>query len=139
MTPDLFFPNLKQSGFRVTSRPTSVYNCLAWAAQVDDAWWDPAPGYYWPDQVSRDGSIGSLISVYEKLGFRRCDDDALEMGFEKVAVYGNNWEYTHAARQLPSGKWTSKLGKEEDIEHTTPEGLVGAIYGNVVQIMKRGI
>jgi hypothetical protein len=43
------------------------------------------------------------------------------------------------ARQLSNGKWTSKLGQDEDIEHENLEGLVGEIYGSVVCIMKKTI
>jgi regulator of protease activity HflC (stomatin/prohibitin superfamily) len=42
----------------------------------------------------------------------------------------------HAARQLPSGMWTSKLGALEDIEHQL-EGLAGDRYGKIGQILKR--
>jgi hypothetical protein len=54
-----------------------------------------------------------------------------------VAFYGNNLLYTHAARQLSGGKWTSKLGKAEDIEHDTPDVVSGGLYGEVVAIMRR--
>ena len=47
--------------------------------------------------------------------------------------------YTHAARQLLSGKWTSKLGKSVDIEHDTTDVVARGLYGEVVQIMKRAI
>jgi hypothetical protein len=43
---------------------------------------------------------------------------------------------THAARQLDNGRWTSKLGELEDIEHSLRD-LEGAAYGTVVQVMKR--
>ncbi len=43
---------------------------------------------------------------------------------------------THAARQLASGRWTSKLGKAEDIEHDLHD-LEGDLYGIVVLLMKR--
>ena len=42
----------------------------------------------------------------------------------------------HAARHVPSGRWTSKLGELEDIEHAL-DGLEGTEYCSVVQIMKR--
>jgi hypothetical protein len=45
--------------------------------------------------------------------------------------------YTHAARQLPDGQWTSKLGKYVDIEHSAPEDVAGGVYGEVMQFMKR--
>ena len=64
---------------------------------------------------------------------------ALEQGFEKVALYGTALEYSHAARQLPSGKWSSKLGKDVDIEHDTPNDVAGGVYGEVMQIMKRPV
>jgi hypothetical protein len=44
----------------------------------------------------------------------------------------------HAARQLPGGRWTSKLGALEDIEHALQD-LVGTEYGSVVQVMKRPV
>jgi hypothetical protein len=52
-------------------------------------------------------------------------------------AYGSSWFYTHAARQLPTGKWTSKLGKAEDIEHDSPDDVAGGIYGEVVLFMRR--
>lgn len=42
----------------------------------------------------------------------------------------------HAARQLASGRWTSKLGKLEDIDHALHD-LEGMLYGAVVLFMKR--
>jgi hypothetical protein len=56
-------------------------------------------------------------------------------GDGKIATDG---ELTRAARQLPNGKWTSKLGRWQDIEHEL-DGLVGAMYGTVRQILKRAI
>ncbi len=80
----------------------------------------------------------SLSSVLRALGYEDCGiDDSLEAGFEKVAIYGSGTFYTHAAKQTTVGKWSSKLGKAEDIEHDTPEDLAGGIYGEVVEVMKR--
>ncbi len=42
----------------------------------------------------------------------------------------------HAARQLPNGRWTSKCGELEDIEHAL-EGVVGIWYGTVAHLLKR--
>jgi hypothetical protein len=64
-------------------------------------------------------------------------DASLEPGFEKVALFGSSLYYTHAARQLPNGKWTSKLGKAEDIEHDSPDIVAGGVYGELVQVMRR--
>ena len=43
---------------------------------------------------------------------------------------------THAARQLASGLWTSKLGHSEDIEHDL-RALEGDTYGMVALLLKR--
>jgi hypothetical protein len=43
---------------------------------------------------------------------------------------------THAAWQLGSGRWTSKLGELEDIEHALRD-LEGTEYGAVALVMKR--
>ena len=47
--------------------------------------------------------------------------------------------YTHVARQLTNGKWTSKLGRCEDIEHDTPDDVADGVYGEVMQFMQRPI
>jgi hypothetical protein len=63
----------------------------------------------------------------------------LELEYQKIAIYIDvSGTPTHAARQLPNGKWTSKLGWLEDIEHEL-DGLTGDRYGCVAQILKRPI
>lgn len=84
--------------------------------------------------------IGILELAFQALGYETCEeDDRLEPGYEKVALYGSSCVYTHAARQLTNGRWTSKLGKAEDIEHDTPDDVAGGLYGEVVEIMKRPV
>jgi hypothetical protein len=61
----------------------------------------------------------------------------METGWEKVALFAHeDGTPTHAARQLASGRWTSKLGELEDIEHEL-EAVEGAAYGSVVVYLKR--
>lgn len=135
ITPD--FPSLTPNNHRTTSPPSDVYNCVAWAAAKDDDWWEP--GSFWPYPINpREYEIRVLRDLFKFLGYQDCAMDSnRETGFEKVAVYGDGIEYTHAARQLANGKWTSKLGHGEDIEHDTPDDVAGGIYGEVVQVMKR--
>ena len=45
---------------------------------------------------------------------------------------------THAAKQLPNGRWTSKLGRSQDVEHTL-EGLEGSAYGRARLVMRRPV
>jgi hypothetical protein len=67
-----------------------------------------------------------------------CEDGRLESGFEKIALFALEGLPKHAARQLQSGRWTSKLGRLEDIEHTLDD-LTGALYGSVALVMKRPV
>ena len=121
------FPNLNDDNHEITSSVTVDYNCVAWEAHNSQRWWQP--GVYWP--------IGALVDAFAKIGFEECSDSDLEKGFEKVALYGSGMIYTHAARRLTDGQWTSKLGQLEDITHATPEVIAGSNYGEVVQFMKR--
>jgi len=136
MLPFDDFPGLTDDNHRVSSPRDFRYNCIAWSAGDTTHWWQP--GVYWPVAATRDDhGIGALEEAFRSLGYEDCPDDRLEPGFEKVALYGSGFMYTHAARQLPSGKWTSKLGKAEDIEHHTPDDVSGGVYGEVVQFMRR--
>jgi hypothetical protein len=131
------FPNLQADNFSPTSDCTDDYNCIAWAAGDTTRKWEPLS--FWPvqDPQSERGRIFSLISVFQELGYSVCSGRSLEAGYEKVAIYGHGTEWDHAARQLENGKWTSKLGDLEDIEHETLDCLVSQEYGEVLCLMKR--
>jgi len=137
------FPNIRASGYQITSPETSDYNCFAWAAHDTSRWWSPVPvaGYHWPEGLSRNTQLATFRELYRIEGFVPCDHGELESGFEKVVLYVNsNNEVTHAARQLSSGSWTSKLGAMEDIDHRTRDALEGNgeyDYGKVAQFLKR--
>jgi hypothetical protein len=130
------FPRLTQGNHRITSPASFEYNCIAWSAGDTDRWWQP--GRYWPiESRPNDYGIAILEQAFSALGFEDCVDGSLEDDFEKVALFGSSSFYTHAARQLASGKWTSNLGRSEDIEHDSPDDVAGGVYGEVVQFMKR--
>jgi len=62
----------------------------------------------------------------------------MEPSYEKVVIYANaGGTPTHMARQLPSGKWTSKLGQKEDIEHSAVTDVEGPLYGVATVFLKR--
>lgn len=129
-------PRLTPGNHRITSPATTDYNCVGWAADDTAHWWQP--GVYWPVDLPGDEyGIAALEQAFESLGYQTCADGSLEAGFEKVALYSSTLFYTHAARQLPDGKWTSKLGGAEDIEHDTPGDVAGGVYGDVVKFMRR--
>ena len=81
--------------------------------------------------------LAAFVTAFGTLGYGPCADGGLEQGFEKIAIYQSPKGVTHAARQLSTGRWTSKLGQLEDIEHTSPAELEGSEYGRVVQYMRR--
>jgi hypothetical protein len=138
MFPELLFPNLSSTPYHVTSPADPTYNCFSWAAGESHRWWEAHPdaGHFWPTGHTTDWSIDIVIDAYRTIGYAVCDDGSPESGVEKVVIYVKDGEPTHAARQLPSGMWTSKLGAEDDLEHTL-DGLTGAEYGAPVVFLKR--
>ena len=131
------FPRLKRTSFLISSPETPTYNCIAFAAQDVQRWWWPSPSYYWPPNVDRAENLQTFIAAFATLGYEACADGSIERGFEKVALFANaQGKPTHAARQLPNGRWTSKLGNDEDINHSI-YGLEGGQYGDVAQYLKR--
>jgi hypothetical protein len=86
--------------------------------------------------VPREERLEAFRLAFATLGYEVCGDDRLEAGFEKVAVFARLGVPKHAARQLPGGRWTSKLGESEDIEHALDD-LTGTLYGAVALVLKR--
>ena len=85
-----------------------------------------------------DYRLAAYVAAFGTLGYDGCADGSLEEGFEKVAIYESPSGYVvHMTRQLPTGRWTSKIGQLEDIEHASPTELEGREYGKVVQYMRR--
>lgn len=131
------FSRLRGAGYHVTSPRTDRYNCIAWAAGDTTRWWWPDGRSYWPHGVARAEALSAFRDAFAMLGYDACAGAELEMGFEKVALFADREGIpTHAARQLPNGRWTSKLGLLEDVEHALGD-LEGGDYGSVVLVMKR--
>lgn len=134
------FPALRSSDYDLTSPQDGRYNCVAWAAGDNSKWWDPSGGggTYWPPGLPvRNFEVSEYsqpyIEAFESLGYEECDSSDFEEGFEKVAIF----EVAHVARQLPNGRWASKLGEMEDIEHDRLKSMEGGPYGHVVSVMRR--
>lgn len=130
------FPNLTPENHRLTSPATPRYNCVAWSAEDVTRWWQP--GVYWPVECAADDfGVHALQVAFESLGYSPCADCELNAAHEKLALYGTTMFYTHIARQLPTGTWTSKLGGSVDIEHDSPHDVAGGVYGEVLMYMQR--
>ena len=139
---EVIFPGLRDKEWRLTSPSEPRYNCIAWAAHdTAKCWWpaDPSDGYHWPEGVERVETLTAFLSAFSLLGYELCAHAFAEPGYEKLAIFATpDGIPTHAARQLATGRWTSKLGMLEDIEHDLMD-ICGEVYGSVVQVMRRAI
>jgi hypothetical protein len=140
---EALFPGLRTSPFRVTSPASRDYNCVAWAAGDTARWWWPDPdadddASFWPPGVPREETVDAFVAAFATLGYAPCSGEDLEPGFSKVALFAEGGVPMHAARQLPGGRWTSKLGNREDVEHDL-NAVSGEAYGTVVMVLKRPI
>jgi hypothetical protein len=135
----LIFPFLTVDGYEETHPSSSTYNCIAWAAGRNDAlWWPDTDGFaFWPEGIPREETIEAFVLAFTSVGYEPCDTGDRDIAFEKVALYALEGLPTHAARQLTDGRWTSKLGRGPAITHSTPRGVEGPVYGQVVRFLRR--
>lgn len=135
----LRFPNLTDDNHSIMSPTSDNYNCIAWAYEDSNKvmWPGESPDYYWPTDVISADETRALIQLFLDAGYEECDTGEQEDGFKKVAIYGDEEGPHHAALQLASGRWTSKLGKLQDIEHDTLEVLEGKDYGWAFVFLKK--
>ena len=144
------FPKLSHdNGFKVSSKATPVYNCIAWAYKLDNRWMWPNTGeysfldgvHYWPSDEILDCDVSNFIEAFKLKGYECCDNSCFEPEYrnkQKIALYvkPGTTECTHAARELSNGCWTSKLGNDCDIQHGTPDTIENDGYGKVHCFMK---
>ena len=146
-TADLIshLPGLRGTDFAITSGWSERYNCIAWAVGESHRWWSPLAEDegYWPAGHQPDATTETVQAGLAMARFEACTDGSLAAGVEKIALFADERGFTHVARQLESGRWTSKLGSDSDIEHDL-EALEGFDdspdayrYGRVVGFMSR--
>ena len=134
------FPGLRGQPYQITSPKDQRYNCIALAAGDDSSWWWPdASGEdRWPAGVARAETIEAFRDAFAVLGYVVCASEELETGHDKIALFALAGVPKHMSRQLPGGRWVSKLGLSEDIEHALHD-LTGMVYGSVVLLLKRPV
>jgi hypothetical protein len=71
-------------------------------------------------------------------GWEETGNDQIQDGYEKIALFVLGDQPTHAARLLPTGVWTSKLGQDIDLSHALGD-LDGPKYGAVVKIYRKPV
>ena len=131
-------PNSIVEPLQITSVATGNYNCIAWALEDTQHFYWPLPKefFYWESDLPRKETIDCFVQLFEHYGYTICENALKERGYTKIAIYAKDDMPTHAARQLPNGLWTSKLGILEDVKHTL-SAISGGIYGNVVVILRK--
>lgn len=112
------FPRLASASHKITSPAADDYNCVAWVERDLGHWWEP--GFYWPPGAplpSDDEDLDCYVDVFRRIGFELCASGDLEPGFLKIAIYSEGGTFHHVAKQLPSGRWSSKAGSLHDVRH----------------------
>lgn len=70
-----------------------------------------------PGSEPQDNKAATYVRLFEMNGYEVAADESVEDGYKKIALYILDGNFQHAARQLSATKWTSKIGKHEDIRH----------------------
>src|SRR5687767_10982510 len=131
---ECWFPNLEHEVYCAESERDKDYNCIAWAADDCENWWEPTRNpedAFWPIAWRAYHKDCYIQAFQVHCGYEVCATDfGFDPRYEKVALYLDaNGQPQHMARQLPGGIWTSKLGKAWDILHQTPQGVENNRYG----------
>jgi hypothetical protein len=132
-------PELDKLPYKLRSKSTNRYNCVAFSAGDYRRNWSPERlgGYYWPDDLPRDDSLGTIKEIFRRRGFSECESTKPEDCVEKIAFYADRLGCTHVARQMPGGPWASKMGGAADIEHDEVEWVECPMVGKFVEVMCR--
>jgi hypothetical protein len=135
----LNLPNLTRGNHAITSGMTPEYNCVSHAIYEQSIALWPDNDHRWPMSVERVETIGAFVKLFSQMGFEEIPlvDARVFAGYEKIAIFAINDMPTHVARQLRSGRWTSKLGTLADIDHADLRCLESGEYGTVVRLMRR--
>ncbi len=119
------YPRLAEdSEQKITSEATDRYNCVAWVQRDMNHWVDPE--IFWPRGVpepKNDDDLECYVALFRSWGFEEADSAELEDGYLKIAVFATGDAFDHVAKQLPSGRWSSKGGAMYDFRHGTLEAL----------------
>ncbi len=120
------WPRLAAENFVVIGPRDQTYNCIAWSLGIIDRWVVARP------------YIDTFDTLYRKHGFKPANVDArLDPSLEKVVVFAEGDSIVHAVKQELDGSWTSKMGPDFLIRHTTLEAVGGGAYGQPVRMYVR--
>ncbi len=147
LTPDEMqakWPRLRPDNWRKTSDATGRYNCLAFANDNERKWWEAGQHggiFYWPPGIK--DTLDGWVEMFVRQGYELTADREIEPGFEKIAIYIDLSDMlpSHVAKS-DGRSWKSKLGRYQDIEHSSLDLLEGdqaCEYGIVEKVLRRRI
>jgi hypothetical protein len=144
------WPNTRYHPLVIKSPKTIKYNCAAFAVGQEDYWFECADEslkqlylgsceFHWPENILQNASLNAYIELYEQHGFEKLSSLNADFvgGVTKIALYGKGDDFMHASKQMPDGRWASKLGPLQDVEHDNLRVLEGPTYGMVKAIMQK--
>jgi hypothetical protein len=142
------FPGLVKTGYVQTSEATLTYNCVAFVmGDQSQTWWpmvhpdSQQTDSYWPGKAPSQSTVAAFVAMFALFGYLPCESRLPEPGFLKIAIFIEPQDdlVEHVTLQLPTGKWISKMGTNEDILHAV-EGLEGPpFYYKCAQIVRCAI
>jgi hypothetical protein len=135
----LDLPHLTIGNHTPTSPQDRKYNCVSHSIFENLISYWPDQENHWPKSVTYAETVEAFVEFFQKAGFFEIPvfQVIFEPGFEKIAIYADSGFPLHVARQLNSGRWTSKFGVLVDIEHEDLNCLEHGTFGHVVKVMKR--
>lgn len=133
--------------FRRTSPADFNYNCIGYVLCDRRNLWPKGYGNFWPRSFPAAETVHEFTAAFALYQYEPCDSFEPERGYEKIALFTIDGAPTHAARSLASGKWTSKLSDNIDIEHDTlntfqdfpPELHCHVAYGRAIHFYRRSL
>lgn len=136
------WPKLNPTNYKKTSEATGRYNCLAFANDNERKWWEAGLHgglYYWPENIP--DTLEGWVRLFADQGYEVTTNREIDSRFEKVAIYVDLKDMLPGHVAKSDGRvWKSKLGRYQDIEHSTLDVLEGdreCEYGIVERILRR--
>jgi hypothetical protein len=114
------------------------YNCLAFVLGDYENWWEPLGlyGHYWPPGFPEDVTVETVTKIIKLHGFVVELAPGTPPRADSIAIFAKGEDWEHFAKFV-DGIWSSKIGEDHDITHSSPEILEGDLYGRVVKILSR--
>jgi len=136
-------PKLIGTNYKIISSSFDIqnYNCIAYVLDIFDIWCGPATNFWPYETLPRSVKLDNYIKYFELYDYDVCENDSYEIGFTKIALYIDKYNFVnHAAKQFKNS-WRSKLGTSYVIEHKLDwiSGDDFSNYGRIGVIMKKKI